>query len=91
MLNLILVSFPFVQKHFLGFFFLFLLEYPIIKLYVQKEVELNLLFKFSYLNSKFALTLGYLKPALNNPAQETPEIWLQCTIVVVLWSSHTTT
>ena len=38
-LNLFLVSFSFVQKHFLGYFFLFLLEYPIIKLYVQKEVN----------------------------------------------------
>ena len=27
-----------------------------------------LLFKLSYLNSYFALTLGYLNPALNNPA-----------------------
>ena len=28
-----------------------------------------MLFKLSYLNSNFALTLGYLNPALNNPAQ----------------------
>ena len=28
-----------------------------------------LLYKLSYLNSNFALTLGYLNPALNNPAQ----------------------
>ena len=46
-----------------------------------KRSKLNLLFKFSYLNSNFALgymgCLGYLKPALNKPAQETPEIWLQ--------------
>ena len=30
--------------------------------------KLNFLFKLSYLNSNFALTLGYLNPALNNPA-----------------------
>ena len=30
---------------------------------------MNLLFKLSYLNSNFALTLGYINPALNNPAQ----------------------
>ena len=90
-LNLFLVSFSFVQKHFLGYFFLFLLEYSIIKLYVQKRSKLNFLFKFSYLNSNFVLSLGYLKPALNKPAQETPEIRLQFTMVVVLWSSHTTT
>ena len=33
---------------------------------VDKE---NLIFKPSYLNSNFVLTLGYLNPALNNPAQ----------------------
>ena len=31
--------------------------------------KLNLLFKLSYLNSNFKLTLGYLNPALNNSAQ----------------------
>ena len=30
------------------------------------RIKLNLSFKLSYLSSKFALTLGYLKPALNN-------------------------
>ena len=29
---------------------------------------MNLLFKLSYLNSNFVLTLGYLNLALNNPA-----------------------
>ena len=33
-----------------------------------RRIKLNLLFKLSYLNSNLALTLGYLKPALNNPA-----------------------
>ena len=40
----------------------------IIKLWT-KRIKLNLLFKLSYLNWNFALTLGYLNPALNNPAQ----------------------
>ena len=35
---------------------------------LTKRIKLNLLFKLSYLNSNFALTLGYLKPALSNPA-----------------------
>ena len=30
-------------------------------------MKLNLLYKLSYLNSNFTLTLGYLNPALNNP------------------------
>ena len=50
--------------------FLFFLQYPIIKLYA-KRIKLNLLFKFSYLSSNFALTLCYLNPALNNPALTT--------------------
>ena len=33
------------------------------------HVKLNLRFKLSYVNLNFALTLGYLNPALNNPAQ----------------------
>ena len=33
------------------------------------RVKLNLRFKLSYVNLNFALTLGYLNPALNNPAQ----------------------
>ena len=35
---------------------------------LTKRIKLNLLFKLSYLNSYFALTLGYLNSALNNPA-----------------------
>ena len=41
-----------------------------------KRIKLNLLFKLSYQNSNFALTLVYLKPALNNPAQ--PSTLLAC-------------
>ena len=37
------------------------------KLYTKRN-KLNLLFKPSYLNSNFLLTLGYLNPPLNNPA-----------------------
>ena len=33
---------------------------------VDKRIKLNLLFKLSYLISNFALTLGYVNPALNN-------------------------
>ena len=40
---------------------------PIINLMTER-IKLNLLFKLSNLNSNFALTLGYLNPALNNPA-----------------------
>ena len=32
-----------------------------------KRIQLNWLFKLSYLSSKFALTLGYLNPTSNNP------------------------
>ena len=38
---------------------------------MTKRIELNLLFKLSYLNLSFELTLGYLNPALNNSALET--------------------
>ena len=57
-LNLTRVSFSFVQKHFLGQFSLILIEHRIINL-LTKRIELNLLYKLSYLNSNFALTLGY--------------------------------
>ena len=66
-LNLTRVSFSFVQKHFLGQFSLIFIEHRIINL-LTKRIKLNLLYKLSYLNSNFALTLGYLNPALNNPA-----------------------
>ena len=35
---------------------------------------MNLLFKLSYLNLNFALTLGYLNLALNNPALVVKEL-----------------
>ena len=38
-----------------------------------KRIYLNFLFKLLFLNSKFALTLGYLNPALNNPAPRLEE------------------
>ena len=36
---------------------------------MTERIKLDLLFKPSNLNANFALTLGYLNPALNNPAQ----------------------
>ena len=41
--------------------------HPIIKLYA-KRIQLNWLFKLSYLGLKFAQALGYVNPALNKPA-----------------------
>ena len=73
-LNLTRVSFSFVQKHFLGQFFLIFIAHRIINL-LTKRIKLNLLYKLSYLNSNFALTLGYLNPALNNPAQMSLKRW----------------
>ena len=70
-LNLTRVSFSFVQKHFLGQFSLIFIAHRIINL-LTKRIKLTLLYKLSYLNSNFALTLGCLNPALNNPAQ----IWV---------------
>ena len=67
-LNLTQVSFSFVQKHFLRQFSLIFIEHRIINL-LTKRIKLNLLYKLSYLNSNFALTLGYLNLASNNPAQ----------------------
>ena len=36
----------------------------------RKRSKQNLFLNPSYLNSNFALSLGYLNPALNNPAQK---------------------
>ena len=41
---------------------------------LTKRIKVNLYFKLSYLNSNFELTLGYLNPALNNPAQLVVEL-----------------
>ena len=68
-LNLTRVSFSVVQKHFLGQFSLLFLRASNHQL-VDKRIKLKLFFKLSNLNSNFALTLGYLNPALNNPAQD---------------------
>ena len=48
------VSFYFFQKHFLGQFSLIFIEHRIIN-FLTKRIELNLLYKLSYLNSNFAL------------------------------------
>ena len=71
-LNFTRVSFSFVQKHFLAQFSLIFIEYRTMNLLTKRiklYVCMYLLYKLSYLNSNFALTLGYLNPALNNPAQ----------------------
>ena len=59
--------FLFLSNSLSWIIFSIFLAYPIIKLYA-KRIQLNWLFKLSYLSSKFALTLGYLNPALNKPA-----------------------
>lgn len=46
---------------------LFFLEHPVSKLSI-KRIKLILLFELSYMNSNFAVTLGYLNPAFNNQA-----------------------
>ena len=57
-----------LEKLFLGS--VFFLEHPVIKLCVHKMNTLNnFLFQPSYLNSNFALSLGYLNPALKNQAR----------------------
>ena len=62
-------------KFKLGFFFFYskafsriIFSIPIIKLWTKRK-KLNWLFMFSYLNSNFALTLGYLNQTLNNPGK----------------------
>ena len=67
-LNLILIYFSCIQKHFLEQFFLLFLELPIIN-WQTKRIKTEMLFKISNLNSNLALTLDYLNPALNNSAQ----------------------
>ena len=66
-LNLTRVSFSFVQNHFLGQFSVIFIEHRISNL-LTKRIKQNLLYKLLYLNWNFALTLGYLNPALNNSA-----------------------
>ena len=59
--------FFFCFKAFSRIIFPFFLEQPITELQTR-SIKLNLLFKLLYLNSNFALTLGYFNPALNNSA-----------------------
>ena len=60
--------FFFCFKAFSRIIFPFFLEHPITELQTR-SIKLNLLFKLLYLNSNFALTLGYFNPALNNSAR----------------------
>ena len=57
---------------------------------VEKRIKLNLHFKLSYLNSNFVLTLGYVNPALNNPALYFPSSARYCTLSVTLWVRNKT-
>ena len=61
MLNFNANFFFFCSKAFPGIFSQLFLEHSINKLYSER-IELNVLFRLSYLNSNFALTLGYLNP-----------------------------
>ena len=86
-LNLTRVSFSFAQKHFLGQFSLIFIKHWIINL-LAKRNELNLLYKPSYLNSNFALTLGYLNPALNNLALGTRSFLLPPLVTLIMAKSE---
>ena len=68
-LNLNLGFFSFCSKAFSRIIFSILSRASSHQIVGKKNnFKLNLLFKLSYMNSNFALTLGYLNPALNNPA-----------------------
>ena len=68
-LNLPWFLFLLFKSIFLDNFLCYFEEHPINNLMTER-IKLNLLFKLSNLNSNFALTLGYLNPALNNTAVE---------------------
>ena len=68
-LNLTRLSFSLLKSIFSDNFLCYSKEHLIINLLTER-IKLTLLFKLSNLNSNFALTLGYLNPALNNPAQK---------------------
>jgi len=67
-LNFNLGFFFFCSKVFSGIIFSILFRASNHQI-VGKKNKTDFLFKLSYLNSNFVLTLGYLNPALNNPAQ----------------------
>jgi len=64
------VSFSFFQKHAFSRIIFSVLFRASNHQIVGKENKTEFAFKLSYHNSNFALTLGYLNPALNKPAQE---------------------
>ena len=66
-LNLTRLSFNLFKSIFSDNFLCYSSEYAIVNLLTER-IKLNLLFELSNLNSNFTLTLGYLNPALNNPA-----------------------
>ena len=67
---LIWVSLFLYSKAFLGKFSVSFSKHQIVILQTKK-IRLNFLLKLLDLKSDFTLTLGYLNPALNNPAQLT--------------------
>ena len=71
-LNFNLEFFSFCLKAFSRIIFPFFLQFQVAKMQT-KRIYLNFLFKLLFLNSKFALTLGYLNPALNNPVPRLEE------------------
>ena len=73
-------SFFFCSKAFHQKFSQFFLEHSVFKL-STKRTKLNFPFKLSDLNLTFALTQGYLNPALHNPAQEGRLQWMEDSMV----------
>ena len=71
-LNLNLEFFSFCSKAFSRIIFPFFLQFQVAKMRT-KRICLNFLYKLLFLNSKFALTLGCLNPALNNPVPRLEE------------------
>ena len=71
-LNFNLEFFSFCLKAFSRIIFPFFLQFQVTKMQT-KRIYLNFLFKLLFLNSKFALTLGFLNRALNNPAPRLEE------------------
>ena len=71
-MNFNLEFFAFCLKAFSRIIFPFFLQFQVTKMQT-KRIYLNFLFKLLFLNSKFALTLGFLNPALNNPAPRLEE------------------
>ena len=68
-LNFNLGFFFFCSKAFFRIIFSILFRAPNHQQCIGKKNKTEFAFKLSFLNSNFALTPGYLNPALNNAAQ----------------------